>query len=116
MVQLVVLVLLYAVGIPLCTSAARSLGKKDPGEVVWDEIVTVPIVFLFVDPRLIHRPEILLIGFLLHRVFDISKLPPIRRFERLPDGLGIMTDDVIAAIYGCVSMHCLLQLIPWLTR
>ena len=116
LVQIVVLVALYAVGIPICTSAAKQLGKKDPGAVVWDEIATVPIVFLFVEPRLIHRPEILLIGFLLHRIFDISKLPPIKRFEKLPDGLGIMTDDVVAAIYGCAGLHVLLQLIPWLTR
>lgn len=115
-VQILVLVLLYAVGIPICTSAARSLGKKDPGAVVWDEIVTVPIVFLFVAPPLISRPEILAIGFLLHRIFDISKPPPIHRFEKLPDGLGIMTDDVLAAVYGCATMHALLYFIPWLSR
>ena len=114
--QLAILVILYLVGIPICTSAARTLGKKDPGEVVWDEIATVPIVFLFVEPRLIDRPEILLLGFVLHRVFDVSKLPPINRLEKLPDGLGIMTDDVLAALYGCAAMHLLLKLIPWLSR
>lgn len=115
-IQVAVLTTLYLVGIPVCTSAARTLGKKDPSEVVWDEIATVPIVFLFVAPRLMGRPEILLLGFLLHRIFDISKLSPINRLEKLPDGMGIMTDDVLAGVYGCVALHVLLWLIPWLSR
>lgn len=114
--RVVLLAVCYLIGIPLCTSAARTLGKKDPGEVVWDEIATVPIVLLFVEPRLAGRPEILLLGFILHRIFDISKLPPINRLEKLPDGLGIMTDDVLAGIYGCTVMQLLLWCIPWLSR
>lgn len=114
--QLVVLVGLYLVGIPICTSAAKTLGKKDPGEVVWDEIATVPIVFLFVEARLMSRPEILLLGFALHRLFDISKPPPVRNLEKLPDGLGIMSDDVAAGAYGCVAMHLVLWLVPWFVR
>jgi phosphatidylglycerophosphatase A len=116
LVQIAVLVVLYLVGIPICTLAAKSLGKKDPGEVVWDEIVTVPIAFLFVEPRLMGRPEVLLLGFVLHRLFDISKPPPVRNLERLPDGLGIMTDDVAAAFYACGTMHLLLWAWPWLSR
>jgi len=114
--QIATLVALYLIGIPICTSAARTLGKKDPGEVVWDEIATVPIVFLFVEPLLMSRPEILLLGFTLHRLFDISKPPPVRNLEKLPDGLGIMTDDVAAGIYGCLAMHLVLWLVPWFTR
>lgn len=115
-IQIAALVALYAVGIPICSSAARTLNKKDPGEVVWDEIATVPIVFLFVPMHLMSRPEILVVGFLLHRVFDISKLWPLNKLEKLPDGFGIMTDDVMAGIYGCAVMHLLLWLIPWLSR
>ncbi len=114
--QVVAIAVLYLVGIPICTSAAQTLGKKDPGEVVWDEIATVPIVFLFVDPRLMGRWEILVLGFVLHRIFDISKPPPVRQLEKLPDGLGIMTDDVAAGVYGCLAMHLILRLVPWFTR
>ena len=114
--QLVLLIAFYLVGIPICSSAARSLGKKDPGAVVWDEIATVPLVFLFVPSRLMDRPEVLLLGFLLHRVFDISKPPPVSQLESLPAGLGIMSDDVVAALYGCAAMHLLLWLVPWLSR
>lgn len=112
--QVATLVILYLIGIPICTSASRTLGKKDPGAVVWDEIATVPIVFLFVEPILVSRLEVLLLGFALHRLFDIAKPPPIRKLERLPDGTGIMTDDVVAGIYGCLAMNLLIWILPWL--
>ena len=110
-----ILALCFA-GIPLCSAAARRLGKKDPGEIVWDEIASLPIVFLWLPAPLISRPEILLIGFVLHRVFDISKLPPVRNVEKLPAGAGIMADDVVAALYACLVLHGLLWLFPWLSR
>lgn len=105
---------LIAVGVPLCTRAARHLGRKDPGSVVWDEIVTVPITFFGVAPGLIFDWKILATGFILHRIFDISKCPPARQLERLPDGLGIMADDIAAGIYSCITLHGLLyfQLLP----
>jgi len=47
------------------------------------------------------------LGFLLFRFFDILKPPPIRRFESLPGGLGIVTDDVIAGIYANIILQIL---------
>ena len=110
--QLAVIVVLFLIGIPLCSYAAHRLGQKDPGAVVWDEIVTVPIVFLGTPPDAIHQPLILVLGFALHRLFDISKLPPARQLERLNGGLGIMADDVAAAVYGCAVM----ALWRWVTQ
>ncbi|MEM6656004.1 MAG: phosphatidylglycerophosphatase A [Planctomycetota bacterium] len=89
-------------GVPLCTRAARDLGgQKDPGAVVWDEIATVPLVFAL-SPN--AGGYWLLVGFALHRLFDITKPPPCRRLEKLPDGLGIMMDDVAAAGYAMVIL------------
>ena len=45
-----------------------------------------------------------LAGFLLHRLFDITKPPPARQLERLPDGLGVMADDVMASVYACLAL------------
>ena len=104
-IQVATIILLFAIGVPICTSAARSMGKKDPGAVVWDEIVTVPIVFLGVPMTSVG---IVAVGFALHRLFDIVKPPPARQLERLPDGLGIMADDVAAGLYGCGSLHLLM--------
>ncbi len=108
------LLLLAAMGIPICTAAARRLRRKDPGAVVWDEIASLPITFFFVPAEQISSPWILLTGFILHRIFDISKPPPCRQLEALPDGLGIMADDWVAGIYSCGILHMLLFL-GWLT-
>ncbi|HEV3004666.1 MAG TPA: phosphatidylglycerophosphatase A, partial [Pirellulales bacterium] len=46
-------------------------------------------------------------GFVLHRLFDITKPPPARALERLPSGLGIMADDWIAGMYANLTLHVL---------
>jgi phosphatidylglycerophosphatase A len=97
-VQTLAVVLLNVIGVPLATSAGRSLGgEKDNQAIIWDEIASVPIVFLFAP--LTHW-WIGLVGFGLHRLFDISKFPPARQLERLPDGLGVMADDWVASVYA----------------
>lgn len=73
---------------------------KDPGPVVWDEIATVPLVFLLWPSGITWLW--LLVGFGLHRLFDITKPPPCRQLERLPEGLGVMVDDVAAAGYAAI--------------
>lgn len=74
---------------------------KDPGPVVWDEIATVPLVFVLAPAA---SGWWLAVGFGLHRLFDITKPWPCRRLERLPGGLGIMADDVAAAGYAAVVL------------
>lgn len=112
--QLAAIGLLYAVGVSVCGRAARYLDRKDPGCVVWDEFSALPIVFLGLSADALSRPEIVVLGFGLFRVFDISKIPPVRQFERLPGGWGIMSDDTAAAIYALAVMVTLRWLIPWL--
>lgn len=103
--QLAALAVGFAIGVPLCTAAARALGQKDPGSVVFDEIGSMPLVFFLIPPARMNEWQILLVGFVLHRVFDISKLPPCRQLEQLPEGLGIMADDYAAAAYACAALH-----------
>ncbi len=93
------------VGIPLTTAANRALGAaKDHQAIVWDEIASMPLVFLLV--RLANW-RVALAGFVLHRVFDISKPPPALQLERLPEGLGIMADDLMAAVYAGIVLAAL---------
>ena len=100
--QALAIAVLFAIGIPICTAAGRALGgSKDNQAIVYDEIVTMPAVFLIVP---LVNWKIALAGFLLHRVFDITKPPPARQLERLPDGLGVMADDLMAAVYACISL------------
>ena len=104
-------------GIPICGIAAEQMRKKDPGAVVWDEFASLPMVFFGVSPELLMQPMVLGCGFLLHRIFDISKLPPARQLERLPGGLGIMADDWCASHYAWVALKILLdtEWIPFTT-
>ena len=106
--QVLTILLLGLACVAVCGTAARVLGEtKDPQAIVLDEIVALPIVFLGVDPT---GAVVWFAGWLLFRLFDISKPPPIRRLERLPDGWGIVADDFAAAAEACVALHCLLWL------
>jgi phosphatidylglycerophosphatase A len=77
---------------------------KDPSFVVVDEISGQFLTFLFAGPL---GWKSLLAGFILFRVFDITKPFPIRRAEKLPGGWGIMADDWLAAIYAAGSLWVL---------
>ena len=94
------------VGIPAATRLARASGLKDPQFVVIDEVAGQLIAFFGVPPSW----KSLLTGFILFRVFDIIKPPPVRQLERIPDGAGIVLDDVAAGIYALIVMHLLLHL------
>jgi phosphatidylglycerophosphatase A len=111
--QLAAIALLIAVGIPICTAAGHALGgKKDNQAIIWDEIASMPLVFLLVPIRTADHTSYLtlLAGFALHRLFDITKPPPARQLEYLPDGLGVMADDCAAALYAAAALYLLIHL------
>lgn len=93
-----------AVGIPAATLEARGCGRKDPSHVVIDEVAGQLITLIAVPVRAVP----LLLGFLLFRAFDITKPPPIRQLEKLPEGTGIVVDDIGAGIYGWIVLQILL--------
>src|SRR5215469_14018693 len=99
------IVLSIAVGIPAATLEARGCGKKDPSHVVIDEVAGQLVALIAVPIG--WKP--LLAGFILFRAFDILKPPPIRMLERLPEGTGIVVDDLGAGIYGLIVMQLLLH-------
>ena len=78
---------------------------KDPGQIVIDEFAGYFVALLGVGAQL----EDLLLAFVLFRCFDILKPPPIRYLEKLPAGLGIMIDDVMAGIYAAIVGYMLLR-------
>lgn len=82
-------------GIWLCDKVSRDLKVHDHGGIVWDEIIGILLTFLFVTPTTYR----MLIGFLAFRLFDIWKPWPIKQVDKtVKGGLGIMLDDVLAAI------------------
>ena len=102
--------LAIALGVPAATIAARESGREDPGFVVIDEVAGQWITLLAVTLGSAHaRPDAthILLGFLLFRVFDIFKPFPIRRLEKLPEGWGIVFDDVAAGLYAGLALWLL---------
>ena len=87
--------ILFAIGIPLCSRAEVLLSKTDPPEVIWDEFTAVPFVYLFCLDNL--DSYIIITGFILFRFFDIVKPLGIRKIQNLSAGLGVMLDDLAAA-------------------
>ena len=79
-----------------------------PGRVVIDEIVGMLITLVFLTPSM----TLLCTGFILFRLFDIFKPPPIRLLEKLPGGWGVMTDDIVAGIYAHLVLRGIMYLFP----
>ena len=94
------------IGIPAGTIMARELGKKDPGEVVIDEVAG-QLIALIGAPSAPLNWKYALAGLVLFRLFDIFKPPPVRQLESLPSGTGIMLDDVAAGLYALIIVHLL---------
>ena len=94
--------------VAMCGEAEVRLGEKDPGEVVLDEFVVMPLCFLGwwqSLPRGWPVWAVWLAGFALFRLFDIWKPLGIRRLLSLPGGWGVVVDDVAAALLACGVLH-----------
>ncbi|RXH55196.1 phosphatidylglycerophosphatase A [Granulicella sibirica] len=92
-------ILATLIGIPAATIVARESGREDPGHVVIDEVAGQLIALIAVPADWPHA----ILSLLLFRLFDILKPPPVRQLERLPEGTGIMLDDVAA---GLLALAC----------
>jgi phosphatidylglycerophosphatase A len=92
-----------ALTVALGPAAARAAGRKDPPQVVMDEVAGMLLTLLLVPAPSAMEAGF---GFLFFRAFDILKPWPGRRLERLPDGWGILLDDLAAGVYalGCLTL------------
>lgn len=98
-------------GIPLCDKAAKLRNIKDPGSVVWDEMAAFPIVYIVAIGSSVNLWLVLLLGFGLFRLFDIWKPWPVKVFDRIEGGTGIMLDDTVAAFMAAASLWAIVKLI-----
>jgi phosphatidylglycerophosphatase A len=101
----VLAVLAIGIGIPAATRVARASRTEDPQLVVIDEVAGQWIALLFAPVAW----KTVLAGFILFRAFDIGKPPPVRHLERLPEGTGIVMDDVAAGIYALAVLQLLIH-------
>ena len=98
---LLLIVALFIIGIWACSVTGKALGKHDHGGMVWDEITAFLLILLFTPHDLRWQAS----AFLLFRLFDIIKPPPIRYYDRtLRGGFGVMFDDLLAAF---LTLLCL---------
>lgn len=93
---------LLVVAVPICHWASLWLGGGDARQIVIDEYLAFPIALTGI--ALAGRPWMMGGAFLLYRIFDITKPPPIGLIESIGGGLGIVLDDVAAAICTLVVL------------
>lgn len=101
---------LLLAGVWACTRLESYFGKVDPQQAVVDEVVGQQIAYLglvALDWR------VLLLGFVLFRLFDIWKPYPIRKLEHLKGGVGIMLDDVLAGFYAFIVLFAVRRWLHW---
>ncbi|HZZ43649.1 MAG TPA: phosphatidylglycerophosphatase A [Tepidisphaeraceae bacterium] len=92
--------------------AFQYYGRKDPGSFVLDEVAGICLTTLFL-PMYPGQREclVLLVSFLAFRLFDVWKPWPCHRLEQLPDGWGILTDDLCAAVYANLLCQLILRVL-----
>lgn len=96
-------VISFIFGCYLCQKTSNDLGVHDDGRIVWDEIVAIFLMFAFLPE---YNWFAYILTFIIFRIFDILKPYPIRYFdEKLESGLGIMVDDILAAIFALISLY-----------
>lgn len=94
-VQLAVTLAVLLAAVPVCHLAEEALGGKDDGRIVLDEIVAFPVVAL--GQAAARQPWAMASAFVVYRVFDGAKPPPVNLAEAVPGGAGIVLDDTVAA-------------------
>jgi phosphatidylglycerophosphatase A len=105
LIAIAIAVVVTIVGIPAATRVARESEIHDPGFVVIDEVAG-QMLPLIIAPL---RWKYLLLSLILFRCFDVFKPPPLRSLERLPEGIGIMLDDIGAGIYALLVLGFVLK-------
>ncbi len=107
-VEIALIVGVFATGVWAGTTAEQYFGGIDPGPVVIDEVVGMLITLAFIPVGWSGA----LVGFLLFRIFDVIKPYPAGKLEQLHGGLGVMADDAMAAVYANISLRVLMWLLP----
>ncbi|MBU0605159.1 MAG: phosphatidylglycerophosphatase A [Candidatus Omnitrophica bacterium] len=98
---------LFTLGVLFAGEAEKVYRRKDPAMIVIDEACGMLLALFFVPFSLYS----VILGFFLFRIFDILKPPPARRLEKLTGSLGIMFDDIVAALYTNIILQIVFRVI-----
>lgn len=108
--QVVLSLLLISMAILLCDEGERRMARRDPGEMIIDEVVAVPVCFIGMSGLMAETGHIwfyMLAGFGLFRLFDILKPFGIKRLQKYPGGIGVVVDDIAAAVATNLTLRLL---------
>lgn len=106
-INMVLTIVLIAPAAFLCGKGEKHFGKKDPSQVVIDEIIGYMVTLFFIP----FSYPAAVFAFILFRFFDILKPWPIRKIESIGGGIGILADDVVAGIFANISLRAVLYLL-----
>jgi len=101
----VLILIAVIIGVPAATRMCRATGIKDPQFIVIDEVAGQWLTLLLAPLTW----KTAAVGFILFRGFDIVKPPPVRQLEKLPEGTGIVADDLAAGAFGLAILQALLH-------
>ena len=109
-IYLIFLFIFLIISYFLCEAHIKLHNKKDPKEVVVDEVSGqfIAILACVQSEKLSYIFLSLISSFILFRFFDITKIGPIKKFENLPNGIGIMADDIVAGLFAFVTQAAIL--------
>lgn len=98
---------LIYLSIAFCGEAELIMRKKDPSQIILDEFIAIPLCFLGTQYIMDQYKVwvVMITGFILFRFFDILKPFGIKRLQKLEGGMGVVIDDVAAALASCVVIH-----------
>jgi len=108
-VYVIFFVLSFIVGIIAANHVEKLSGENDPGYIIIDEFSCIFVVFLFIPQKAMTYP-VLLAGFILYRVLDIVKIPPLNYLEKIKGGFGVMLDDLGSGIISGALLNVLLSI------
>jgi phosphatidylglycerophosphatase A len=104
-VYLTITIATFILGVAVCEKVSSDLGVHDYSGIVWDEVVGFMLTMFLAPVGILW----MIIGFFLFRIFDIWKPQPIRYVDKhVHGGLGIMLDDVLAAVPAWIIMQLLI--------
>jgi phosphatidylglycerophosphatase A len=109
---LLALLVSSALCVALGSWSERFWGRKDPGQVVLDEIAGFFLTVLLFRPSTL--PSAVVWSFVATRFFDVVKPPPAYQLQSLPAGWGILVDDLVASLYAVAALHLMYWIFPGL--
>ena len=104
LVQFIVFLVLFFAGVAAAAVIEKETGDKDPSIVVIDEFACLFLAFLFIPFKLVY----VIPGFIIYRLIDIIKIPPMNTLEEIPGGWGIMLDDLAGAVYTNLILQAII--------